>query len=127
MTQEITAKLNRLAELIAHRDVLVIDWNARREQIMQTVRHELDALDAELAPLSAGLQLDITALEAEVKAAVLANGDSVKGDRLTAVYMRGRPSWNDDALNGYAIDNPAILAFRTQGKPSVTIRTKGGK
>jgi len=46
----------------------------------------------------------------------------VKGRELEAVYVKGRISWDNKALDGYAAAHPEIGAFRKQGDPSVSIR-----
>jgi hypothetical protein len=86
------------------------------------VRRRLAANAARFAPAHAGIARDLALIEGQVKAAVLAHGASVKGERLQAVYVSGKASWDDRALQGFATFHPAILVFRTVGKPSVTLR-----
>lgn len=61
-------------------------------------------------------------LESEIKAAVIALGETVKADGIMAVYNKGRESWDGKALSGYAAAHPEILVFRSVGDPSVSIR-----
>ncbi|MCG3145996.1 MAG: hypothetical protein HONDAALG_03775 [Gammaproteobacteria bacterium] len=49
-------------------------------------------------------------------------GATVKGAALSAVYAKGRVSWDNKALEGYAVAHPELLAFRSEGAPSVSIR-----
>lgn len=58
-----------------------------------------------------------------VKASVIAEGESVKGERLQAVWVKGRTSWDTKALDGYSAAHPEIERFRKVGEPNVTIRT----
>jgi len=86
------------------------------------VRQRLAENAARFAPVRQGLARDITLLETQVKNAVLKHGASVKGARLQAVYVAGRPHWDDRALLGYALCHAEIVAFRGLGLPSVTLR-----
>lgn len=63
-------------------------------------------------------------LEGEIKGYVLQVGSTVRGASapLMAVYSRGQVKWSDEKLTGYAAAHPEILAFRTEGKPTVSIR-----
>lgn len=61
-------------------------------------------------------------METTVKELVLNAGVTVKGERLQAVYAKGRVSWDAKGLEGYATAVPEIIRFRTEGAPSVSIR-----
>ena len=69
------------------------------------------------------LATQIKELREQIKAAVIANGATVKGSMYQAVYVKGRDSWDTKALDGYAAAHPEIIQFRTTGNPSVTIRS----
>jgi hypothetical protein len=58
-----------------------------------------------------------------VKESVIAGGESVKGEFLHAVYVKGRTTWETKLLDGFAAAHPEILQFRKVGEPSVTIRS----
>ena len=119
----VTAALDQLAELRAAAELTRLDYEAKRAAIMATVQAELDALAAEYAPTLATAAERDEALNAEVRAAVLHTGVSVKGAALHAVFVRGRESWDGAALKGYAAAHPEVLAFQKIGEPSVSIRT----
>ena len=78
-------------------------------------------------PPHARIALDpvLDAYVAEVKADVLAHGETVKGAHLMAVWVKGRTSWDSKRLDGYAAAHPEIETFRSVGEPSVTIRSAG--
>jgi hypothetical protein len=124
----IAEQLATLADLQGRLAAVAGEHAARRLQALPPpVRQRLCALDAAYAPEIAALELAIKAQTTEVKAAVLAHGHSVQGHGLHAVFMAGRVSWDDHALQGYAVVHPEILPFRTQGALSVSIRQgKGG-
>lgn len=124
-TVTITELLNYLAELQATADLYRMKHEDMRAEIMAPVKQQLTDLDAEFAPMFEAVNEQIAATTEQVKAAVIANGASVKGAHLQAVYAKGRTSWDSRGLDGYAVAHPEINAFRSVGQPSVSIR-KGG-
>lgn len=91
------------------------------------LRRALRTIARQFAPDLARLAGAQARLEAQVKTAVLVHGASVKGARLHAVYVSGKASWDDGGLRGFALVHPALLAFRTIGAPSVSLRTVAEK
>jgi hypothetical protein len=65
---------------------------------------------------------NIKALEAEIKAATKAEGKTVKGKYFSAIYVKGRTSWDTEGLNVYADQHPGVVKYRTVGEPSITLR-----
>ncbi len=90
------------------------------------LRERLAEVEARFAPELAAVAAELALVERQVKEAVLKYGASVQGTRLHAVYMPGRALWNDEMLAGYAVEHPAVLACRREGKPSVTLRKVEG-
>ena len=97
--------------------------NAIDAVLTDDIKAQLAAIDAEFDPLTDAVNETAGVLEGEVKIAVLSHGASVKGE-YTAVFSRGRTSWDTKALNGYAAAHPEIEQFRKVGNPSVSIRRK---
>jgi len=95
---------------------------ARRAAVQATIENQLQAIDADyetdLEALGNRLDEDMKF----VKTCVLFFGATVKGAGLMAVYAKGRMSWDGKRLDGYATAHPEILAFRSEGQPSVSIR-----
>lgn len=120
--EAIVAKLEELAELRAAAELTRADYDAQRAAILQAVQAELDALEAEYTPLFDAAAERTAALEAEIRAEVLANGASVRGSRVQAVFARGRTSWDTAGLDAYAADHPEVQDFKRQGAPSVSLR-----
>ena len=120
--QEIVTKLHELSEMQAAADVMRLDYEAKRAEILKAVQAELDALEAEYKPLMDSVTENIAALEVEIKNDVLAHGASVKGDRLYAMYSRGRVTWDTQALDRYVSTHPEVKAWRKEGAPSVSLR-----
>ena len=79
-------------------------------------------IEAEFAGKLNDVDDNIKALEAEIKAATKAAGKTVKGKFISAIYVRGRISWDNDGLNAYADQNPGVVKYRTIGEPSITLR-----
>jgi hypothetical protein len=61
-------------------------------------------------------------LESEVRLAVLAHGETVKGDKYKAVFSKGRVTWDTKGLDGFAVAHPEIETLKRVGNPSVSIR-----
>ena len=80
-------------------------------------------IEAEFEGKAGAVDANITALTAEIKAAVIAEGKTVKGSVYMAKYVKGRDGgWDTAALTGYAAAHPEILPFRKpDGAPSVSI------
>ena len=64
----------------------------------------------------------IDALEKNIKGSTLALGQSEKGSRLHAIYVKGHETWDSKRLGGYAVAHPEINSFKKVGNPSVSIR-----
>jgi hypothetical protein len=120
---QIVAKLEELAELRAAAELTRLDYEAKRAEILQVVQAELEALEAEYAPLFEAAETRGAALEAEIRAEVVEAGASVRGSQLQAVYVRGRTSWDTAGLDAYAEEHPEVQDYRRQGAPSVSLRT----
>jgi hypothetical protein len=118
----IEALLDALAEMMAERDLIRIARDEQIEKILAPVRSELDAVEEEFAGRLAAADSKIAALEEQIKRAVAAHGESVRGKRLIAVYQRGRVTWNTDLLETMAKAAPEVLLARRVGDPVVVIR-----
>jgi len=94
----------------------------KREAVPAEVQQILADIDAEFDPEIARTNTAISSAENEIKELVIENGATVKAAGLQAVYAQGRVSWDTDKLDGYAVAHPEIKQFKTQGKPSVSIR-----
>lgn len=115
--------LDELSELQSQRDALA----ARKTELVENaippeVKTLLADIEAEFAPLLEGVDGNIASLTSQVKDAVLAEGATVKGQHLQAVWAKGRISWDTKALDGYAAAHPEIAPFKKEGDPSVSIR-----
>jgi hypothetical protein len=123
MSDEITTKLDQLADAQAYLDTLRLHYEQLEQSLIPPeVRQAIDSLNTERKLAYEAAQLGIDTLTAEIKTAVIAAGATVKGAHLQAVWTKGRVSWDTKALEGYAAGHPEVLPFRKEGEPSVTIR-----
>jgi hypothetical protein len=120
---DIVTQLNALADLQARHAQLQADHTAARLAALPArVRQRLCELDAYYAADLDTLEREIAAATTLVKAAVLEHGHSIRGERLHAVVLAGRTSWDTRALEGYSLAHPEVLKCRTVGPPSVSLR-----
>ena len=123
MTDVIIADLDELTNCRDRLTVVRLEYEAKREAVLDKVRAELDALEAEFSPERAQLAVRSVELEDRVRLNVLALGLSVKATSLHAVFSKGRISWDSKGLEGFMVAHPEIGAFRKEGQAGVTIRT----
>jgi peptidoglycan hydrolase CwlO-like protein len=115
--------LDQLAEIQAQLDVLEMRYNEDCAAVLTDEQHTtLAALNDEYTDAADAAKANAEELTAKIKAAALEAGQGAKGQRLQAVYMAGRVSWDTKALDGYMIHVPELAAFRKEGAPSVQIR-----
>ena len=86
------------------------------------IKAKIAEIDAEYAPKLEALNYNKAQYETKLKALVLEAGETIKGQYHAFTWTKGRTSWDNKALEGYAAAHPEILAFRTVGDPSVSIR-----
>ena len=118
----ITDKLEQLAEIKAQKDVLQIQYNELRAKILAQVQEELNALEAEFSDPMAQIAAVEAKLDAEIRAEVLTGGVTIKSERLQAVFMKPRVTWDTSALDALVDVFPMIGEHRKIGQPSVAIR-----
>ena len=116
-------KLNQLAEYQAKADVLALDKQRLIDTLISPeIKAQIDEINYEFATQLEALDTNIAALTADIKADVVQGGASVKGAHLQAVYAKGRVSWDSKMLDGLAIAIPEVAKARKEGAPSVSIR-----
>lgn len=98
------------------------DMRAKRDELAEPYQREIDLLSLGLRDATNDISDEIAGVETAIKAAVTKMETSAKGKSLQAVYSKPRITWDTKALDGYAKANPDVLAFRKEGKPSVSIR-----
>jgi hypothetical protein len=116
---DILTMLEALADLQAQQAAI---RQAQAVALPAHVRLELAAVEARFAPELQAVGAELALVEAQVKAAVIQHGQSVKGSRLHAIFLAGRVTWKTDKLEGFAAIHPEVLSLRSVGQPSVTLR-----
>lgn len=111
-------KLNRLAELQAHLEVIRLDKEAAIAKVVEPIKEKLDDMDFAMKVIAS----DIAKFDAEIRAEVLAAGATAKGTSLICTWNKPRVSWDTKGLDGYAVAHPELNAFRKEGDPSTTIK-----
>jgi len=119
-------KLKQYEELVTNRDLL----SSRKAELIAAVipaevKAEIDAIEAELDPEIEEMDEKIAALAKELKNYVASTGEKLVGDRYQVIFTKPRKSWDNKALEGYAVAHPEILAFQKVGKPGASIRARG--
>lgn len=115
--------LDRLAEYQAQRTLIELDKQKAIDGIMTPeIRQQLSDIEAEYATKYEGVDANIAELTEQIKAAVLAGGESVKGSYLHAVYAKGRVTWDSRKLEGLMMVIPQVAEARKEGAPSCSIR-----
>ena len=116
-------KLDALDEL--HQQIILLgaDKQALIDQVLTPeIRRKLDEIEDEFSDKSGAVLEKISDLENAIKQDVIAEGATVKGKYMMAVFTKGRVSWDTKALDGYAAAHPEVAQFRKEGAPSVSIR-----
>ena len=113
--EKLLAARGQLAELKRRHEL-------EREAILESVRPQLDALDAELTPLIESATAAAELIEADARSAVLASGASFKRGAVHAVYTPERVTWDGKGLARYWETHPELGEFRRVGGPTVALR-----
>lgn len=122
MSEELSSKLDQLANYIAQRDVFSLQKNELIDQVLTPeIRARLDEIEAEFAGKMEAIEANIEALEEEIRQEALRQRSSVKGTFLRVIWHKGRTSWDTKSLDDYARSHPEVIAFRKQGQPYVSI------
>lgn len=120
-TKEIIKNLNVLAEL---REVIKAYQVELDDVIEQAFRNSPD-LDTRRLEIVESLEMLGEKSSVQTKALiveVIASEDTVTGEKLQAVFSKGRTTWDTKKLEGYTLAHPELNELKKTGKPSVSIR-----
>ena len=123
-TQEVLNKYSdnlAVIEMISAEKQRLID-----EVLTKEIKEKLKEIDEELAQKTSSLSQENEFLTAKIKAAVIAQGETVSGKYHQAVYSKPRVTWDNKGLAGYSVAHPEVGVFQKVGEPSVSIRVRGG-
>jgi len=120
---EIKTMLDELADCQAGRDAIAMAKQDAWEKVMTPeLRQQLADIDTEFADKYQAVDEKIASLTESIKIQTIAFGQSVKGQFLHVVWVKGRESWDGKLLAGFAIAHPEILTARKVGEPTVSLR-----
>lgn len=123
MSEQIFEMLGRLDNMKAMKDVLVIQ---KQEMVDAVITPEVKALmteiEEEIGPDLKQADKVISELTAQIKAACVVHGSSVKGDHIRVSFIKGRVTWDGKGLAGYAVAHPEIKDFMKVGKPYAAVK-----
>jgi hypothetical protein len=130
MTTPTTTKDQELEEICVEyfRQNLHIEYlNHERETaiklaIPKEIQETIDTIDATYDQKIKDEMEKIKQTENNIKNAVLERKETFKINGVTAVYNKGRVSWDDKFLKGVAVKMPVILKGRSEGKPYVSLK-----
>lgn len=97
------------------------DLRDLREREVLDLRAKIATLEAEIEARTKTVSGVIDALEETIKKECVQRRRTVKGSRLQVVYTKGRVTWNNDGLDGYAVNHQEVLRFRKEGEASAKI------
>lgn len=111
--------------LVISRDNLQKELQEEIEKaIPQEVKDQIEDIKAELQPKLDHLNQEIQLYEGRLKEYVSVTQETLKGEYHMFVWSKGRTSWDTKSLEGYAKAHPELLVFKSEGKPSVSIRRR---
>ena len=116
-------KLDKLSEYQAQRDLL----NLKKQDVIDTIltpdlRKQIADIELEFAAKAAAVEDNIATLTEDIKNDTLANGDTVRGTYLMAVWGKGRTTWDSKLLEGMSRLIPQLNDARKTGEPTVSFR-----
>ena len=122
---DIQQLLTQLHDIRCQLDLLAMDKQTAIDSVLSDEqRRQIADIESEFGDKVEAAQANASIIETQIKSAVIEYGSSVKVDgKLNAVLSKGRVKWDTKSLDGYALNVPELYAFRTEGKPTVSIRT----
>ena len=92
------------------------------EEIPEEIQSRINLIKDRYSSILEEAQYNIAKLEKEIKEETLVIEETINGATLQAVYAKGKVSWDDKGLTGFAVAYPKILSFKKQGEPYITIK-----
>jgi len=91
------------------------------------VRQILADIDAEFDPRIEAISAKVQQAREVMTEAVKAAGHTVRNDNWQVVFVKGKITWDNQKLEGFAAAHPEIKAFQKIGVPSAMVRTRSAK
>ena len=123
MNDNVVTNLDLLDDFQCQLDLIQLDKQKLVDEILTPeIKEQLDAIELEFVDKTSAAQTNINHLREVIKEETLDIGETVKGVKYQAVYMKGRDKWDTKQLKGYSKAHPEILMFYKRGNPSISIR-----
>ena len=127
MTEEIKKGLGKLDNAKSRMDVVRMERDRLIDGVYTPeIRAQVKEIEEEFDTTLEIIQEEVAEIQNILKGLVIQHGESVKIELDTgsasAVYVKGRESWDTKKLNGYAIAHPEILVLKKIGDPSVRFK-----
>lgn len=123
---EVVRAFQKLSEVRKHAAALEAQYREARQRVLDTVREQLDAVDAQFAEQIQGATDDSAAAEKAVRELVLKVQRGFKLAGIGVTYHPARVTYDPDKMTAYAMLHPEVEAFRKVGKPWVSVRFGDG-
>lgn len=94
----------------------------RELDLLAQEKYNLNLLKTQFEQDNAELIDSIKAREADISKIVLKMGETVKTDAISAIWNKGKTTWDGKLLEGYALAHPDILPCRKTGDPTVSFK-----
>jgi len=121
-TNDIEKQLDQLANFRAEKDYLGLYKQELIDQVLTPeIKARLEEIEAEFAGRLQAVDENITALEGEIRQAVIQHGETVRGSFLRAIWHKGRVTWDTQGMERFSRAHPEVLAYRKQGEPFISI------
>jgi hypothetical protein len=124
---DIKKRLDDLADMKAGLDVIRLQMQELIDSILTPEQKlQIAEIKDEFGEKTEAASLAVSKQESEIKEFVVLQGQSFKGERISAVYVNGRTSWDTESLDAIAATEEYawISKFKKTGNPSVSIRIK---
>ena len=108
-------------EALTGRQMLQDEVDLIRDEILGEKKRELEELEMEYGSKFRAMDEAIAELAEVVKSYVLLDGESVKGERFRASYVKGRKKVDMRALEKIAREDVRVAETISLGKPYVSI------
>jgi len=115
-------ELDKLEQLRAYKEHWLNEKQVRINELMTPeILEQIKDIEAEYDITD--LDRSISSQESIVKDYVLLYGETVKGNKLSAIYVKGGYTANIDKLLGMSVALPQVMTCLSTKKPYVTIKS----
>lgn len=116
-------KIATLEDMFYQREFLKREKKKLLDSIIpKEIQDAINEIEAEFDEKTDMLEHNITRLSSEIKEEVKGLGSSIKGEKIHAVFVKGRTTWDTNKLEALSIVVPQIEEAKKVGEPTVSIK-----